>query len=796
MPTVGRRRIDSARLALALRLCEAGLLLEPATQLTDALLAGALAARLLGVQGTPAALAEALRGRWGALERLVRGVERTCGLPVLPHPLPAEHPALRPTAAEDDPLESLLALHDPFGVLGQQLRAQRLARTGLLGEVELRPSEARRDEGAYYTDDRLARRLTALALEVAGEEGPAPSVLDPACGAGTFLAAAFDLLLARLEAQVAADPLSGLDPVAHAVAALHGVELDATALLCARLSLCVRALLAEKRRGSRGQLALFGGAVAFGPLVRDRLRLGDSLAQPPGETLPGTERLRRRLMARETPGRLPESTPTEGCAAPPVAWDADFPLRFCDGEGALLPGGGFDVVVTNPPFVPVDRIPEGQRKQLRKALTTFQRRYDLAIGFVERAATLLSAGGVATLLLPRSFVTEKNGEAARRLLLERFQLVRLEELGRVKFDGAQLPCVALTFVNRRPTELTSLELLAEGRRRPVEVRQQLFTRLPNAMIRSELADPSAQECVALAECSVPLGKYFCAAWGARGTPVTAFHLDAPTGPLCRPMLKGDDVSPFRLRRSSRWLLYDVERLYRPSRPEFFESHKLLVRKVSGKAGLVCAVDEQGLYTDDSVSCVVRKADLSAMPMTARRRSGIKLSPRHLEPSRAYGLHLVAALLQTPLVQRYYRLQLGGGINVFPAQVESLPLPPLERLSMAEASALEAMGRAAASGAALDLREADRLARVLYGLPPAELPVDGPVEIPAARPAADVEDVRVTASAATSAEVLPPPDWLEELVSLDPDREARPRRRWTFALEEPLPSSTRTEGEES
>jgi hypothetical protein len=441
----------------------------------------------------------------------------------------------------------------------------------------------------------------------------------------------------------------------------------------------------------------------------DRLRLGDALAERPADVTPGTERLRRRLLARDEPGHLVASEPR------PLRWDADFPLRFADDEGAFPGPGGFDLVLTNPPFVPIDRIPAPQRESLRAALDTYQRRYDLFIGFVERAATLLAPGGRATLLIPGTFLTENNAEAARELVVERMKVERLDELGPVPFAGAKVACVALTFSNRRPTEACEVEVLRAGMRKTVSVPQLAFRRAPRKTMRLELTDPAAAECVRLAESSIPLGRYLCASWGARGTPVGEFHLDEKRGEHCVPMVKGENVAPFVVKPAGKWLDYDVDRLYRPSRREFFTSEKLLVRKVTGRAGLVAAVDATGLYTDDSLACVVRKADLVHVPVAARKKHGISIAPNQIEPSRAYDLHLVCALLQSPLVQTYYRVQLGGGLNVFPELIEALPLPRPASLGTPEAHALARIGRACAAGAPFPADEADRLARRLFGL---------------------------------------------------------------------------------
>lgn len=703
------RALDTLRLSLVESLRLAGVPLSEAVSTADAWLLAGLAAEELGLGGAMGALASAVGRAFAPVGRLVRDVGRVTGLAIA---LPVDVGGLsheKPQAGL--PFTAFSRFHgleDPFGALAQALRGRHVV-AGDGQALSMESSAARRDEGGYYTSYKLARRLAERALEGFDE---VPAVIDPACGAGTFLAAAFDVLFESLVERRRKDPSRPVEPVSWAVAALHGVEVDATALLAARLSLAVRAVKAEAASGGAGQLALFGQAQTYGPLIVDRLRLGDALLAAPSDTTPGTVRLARRLLARDEPGRLGSDA-----SAPPVRWDADFPLRFADAEGSFRAGGGFDLVITNPPFVPIDRIPKERREALMKALSTAQRRFDLFIGFVERAVTLLAAGGRATLLIPRTFLTESNAEKARALLLDRMTIERLEELGPVAFDGARVECVAVTFTNRRPTDGSWVELVRRGERKPVLVHQTVFRRFPRSMLRLELADARAAECVLLAERSVPLGRYFCASWGARGTPVKEFHLDAPTHPLAMPMIKGDDVSPFRVRDSSRWLLYDLDRLYRPSRREFFENEKLVVRKVSGAAGLVAAVDAGRHYTDDSLACVVRKADLLSVPVAERRRHGLKIAPHQIEPSRAYDLHLVAALLQTAVVQTYYRVQLGGGLNVFPGLIEALPLPKPEMLALPEAARLADLARAAARGHPFPETEADGLARLLYGLDP-------------------------------------------------------------------------------
>jgi hypothetical protein len=706
MPSTARSgpaSVARSRLLLIVDLLERGIAPALAQSTVDRWLLVGLAAELLGLGGAGGALGSAEASDFGPLLHLTEMVEQKTGLPAGVEPeVSAQLTCGRQAPLPFPAFSSFRKSRDPLGVLGQHLRA-----TSALeheGDWGLRASDARRDTGGYYTPYALARSLADQAL--AGFE-EVPSVIDPSCGAGTFLSASFDALHSALDARRRRAPADGIEPVAWTVAALHGVEIDPIALLATRLSIATRAILAERLDERFGQMALFGQSVTYGPLIIDRIRLGDSLSSAPTATLGGTERLYRRLQARDTPGRSPQPRTVE-----PIVWDAAFPQRFSNEEGTYR-SGGFGLVITNPPFVPVDRIPETQRRALMASLSTAQRRFDLFIGFVERALTLLEPGGRATLLIPRTFLSEANAELCRQLLLSTATIERIEDLGAVAFDEAKVPCVAITFVARKPNEESSIEIVQGGR--TAQVPQRAFRLTQRQMWRIELAEPQAAECLRISEQSVPLGRYFCAAWGARGSPVSDFHLDAPGHPLARPMLKADDVQPLRINPTTRWLLYDTERLYRPARREFFESEKLLVRKVTGARGLVCAVDAEKNYTDDSLACVVRKADLASIPKHERARHKIEIAPGEVEPSRAYDLHLVAALLQTPLIQRYYRVMLGGGLNVFPELIEALPLPPPDRMAWPEAKALAAMARAGAHGAPIDVSKADEQARKLYGL---------------------------------------------------------------------------------
>lgn len=137
------------------------------------------------------------------------------------------------------------------------------------------------------------------------------------------------------------------------------------------------------------------------------------------------------------------------------------PFGFTSHFGDVAQRGGFDVVVGNPPWVRLHRIPPGERTELRGryesmrnaawragaaasgALTGFGMQADLAALFTERAASLVRPGGVVAMLLPSKLFRSLAGGGLRSLLLRSTRLLAAEDhaSGRALFEAAVYPAV-------------------------------------------------------------------------------------------------------------------------------------------------------------------------------------------------------------------------------------------------------------------------------------------------------------------------------------------------------------------
>jgi hypothetical protein len=148
---------------------------------------------------------------------------------------------------------------------------------------------------------------------------------------------------------------------------------------------------------------------------------------------------RRRLAALRSGGALPFS----------------FPAHFAD----VAARGGFDLVIGNPPWVRLHRIPTALRDDLERRYRTFRHaawlpgaeatgagrgfaaQVDLAALFGERALQLVREGGTVALLLPAKLWRSLAGGGLRRLTLELAVPRTLEDWSesRSAFDAVVYP---------------------------------------------------------------------------------------------------------------------------------------------------------------------------------------------------------------------------------------------------------------------------------------------------------------------------------------------------------------------
>ncbi|MCF7993535.1 MAG: Eco57I restriction-modification methylase domain-containing protein [Chromatiaceae bacterium] len=237
-------------------------------------------------------------------------------------------------------------------------------------------------------------------------------ILDPACGSGAFLVAAFDFLLAeyeRVNAEIAALTGSpqqlGLFDLTRQILQqnLFGVDLNPESVEITKLSLWLKTAQRDKPLNN----------------LDANIRCGNSLVEPLGEDAPE--------VLREAFAQLPEDSRA-------FDWQAAFPEVFAR--------GGFDVVIGNPPYVRQEAL--GPLKlYLAQCYASYSGVADLYVYFYERGLNLLAPNGKLSYIVTNKWMRAGYGEPLRRLFSEQARLEEILDFGHAPIfeDADTFPCI-------------------------------------------------------------------------------------------------------------------------------------------------------------------------------------------------------------------------------------------------------------------------------------------------------------------------------------------------------------------
>jgi hypothetical protein len=188
----------------------------------------------------------------------------------------------------------------------------------------------------------------------------------------------------------------------------------------------------------------------------NRRSVGDCLSQARATDLFGTPRgvdrdLRQRIQELRSRGRTLSSARRQVSRTGEVPW-FHYQSHFAD----VFAGGGFDLVVGNPPWLRAEKIPRSVRSRLsgryrwwRTPGGIYGNKSDLSVAFLERSFELAARGGVVAMLVPAKIATAGYASATRHAMASTTTMNAVVDLTRVagaEFDATVYP-MALVATN-------------------------------------------------------------------------------------------------------------------------------------------------------------------------------------------------------------------------------------------------------------------------------------------------------------------------------------------------------------
>jgi hypothetical protein len=511
----------------------------------------------------------------------------------------------------ESPYEFSVLPADILGQVYEQFLGKVIRLTpGHRAVVEDKP-EVKKAGGVYYTPtyivdyivrNTVGQRLEGkTAFEAAARtstwkpaKGRRPlSVLDPACGSGSFLIGAYQFLLDWYRDWFIADGparhkhrvyqtrqgqwrLTTAERKRILLDHIYGVDIDPQAVEVTKLSLLLKVLEAENKESLELQRRMFHERAL--PDLAANIKCGNSLIGP--DFYRGQQ-----MDLFDDDARLRINV---------FDWDAEF--------AQIMPSGGFDAVIGNPPYGFHQIHQEHAKSYFRTHYVASHGSFEHYFLFYERALTLLRKNGLHGFIVPVTWLTIPSAKSLRRFILDSYRVCRIAWLPKLVFPNAQVNTL-ITVIEADTPSQTRVEIhTAPGfQEKPAEQRtynQRTFSK--NDYYISIFERPEETRLIKkLESCGKPLSDFArpCSGYnpyevgkGTRpgGGPQTEetvltkpYHADRRHDDSWKPEIVGRDLDRYHVRVSGkRWIQYGPW-LAAARDPENFLGERILVQEIVG-----------------------------------------------------------------------------------------------------------------------------------------------------------------------------------------------------------------------
>ncbi|MGD0523441.1 MAG: N-6 DNA methylase, partial [Candidatus Microgenomates bacterium] len=262
---------------------------------------------------------------------------------------------------------------DVLGTVYENYLSHRLLKSRK-GTTVSKDAGKRKEQGIYYTPSYIVDYIVKNALRPildkckTIEDIKKIKVLDPACGSGSFLIKAFEVIFEKYKEFGFRGP-EDLLKIQILQENIYGVDLDQQAVEITRLNLLINALTKREKL----------------PFL-DNIKNGNSLVS-------GTDE------------ELQEYFGKDFRDSKPFSWQEQFSEVFKQ--------GGFDVVIGNPPYVGSlelsSTLSEKEKDFFKDKFKSAVGNFDLYVLFLEKSVSLLRDDGNLSFIVPNKFLVNNYG---------------------------------------------------------------------------------------------------------------------------------------------------------------------------------------------------------------------------------------------------------------------------------------------------------------------------------------------------------------------------------------------------
>jgi adenine-specific DNA-methyltransferase len=517
------------------------------------------------------------------------------------------------------PIEILGNIYEQF--LGKTIRLT----SSHQAKVEEK-EEVRKAGGVYYTPQYI---VDYIVQNTVGEKikdidlytHPRLTILDPACGSGSFLVGAYSFLLERyLESytdkkrlekclkngllyQVSENSYRLSITVKQSILLNHifGVDIDHQAVEVTKLSLLLK-LMEDENTESADRLFKHSD-IKLLPDLSENIKCGNSLIKSDyyknkNFDLFGKEELRK---------------------VNAFDWEQEF--------SEIFKKSGFDCVIGNPPYVYRNVLDKTYRDYLINNYKCAEGNFEYYKFFLEKSNSLLVKNGMVGMIVSASFLVQNSFKKLRQLLVSNYTIEKLCPLGPNVFDNATVDTTIIITKNIKVPKSHKIYI-----QNPSEPKNLIKTKASLIPQKRFIENDSFVFDYLLSESgALFLDKLF------KNFPKIETGYDFGVGintgyiksELCsekkidsryHPMVPGTGISRYGQVTTKGWIMYDSEfvkkkgKLGRTLPAEYLlKSEKILIvrtRNLSLKKRIIATIDKKANYNLNRLSNIVAKPNYS------------------------------------------------------------------------------------------------------------------------------------------------------------------------------------------
>ena len=447
---------------------------------------------------------------------------------------------------------------DVLGNIYENYLGYRLAQSKK-GVTSNKDAKKRKEQGIYYTPTYIVDYIVSNSIKPVVDkcrsidELKQIKVLDPACGSGSFLIRALDVIAHKYTELGCKDNES--TRIQILLDNIYGVDLDEEAVEIARLNLLVNSL------GQRMKL----------PGLEKNIKNGNSL-------ISGTDDELKNAFGKNFRDKKPFN------------WQDEFPEVF------NRKNPGFDVIIGNPPYLSIERGLLEDIGYLKSKFTTIEKIYDTFGLFLEQSLNFTRTNGHFGFIIPSIFLTNDSFSKLRKKILNESLIKNLNQYQDGVFEGVVVPTCVIVCEKNLPGADYNINANVYKKNDLVKSLTLSASTFNNDKLHKfnvSADDESLKFIEKISKNSEPLSSILKIQEAIKTGDDKKYLKNTPfDNPNNHVLLKGSDIDRYAI-TSEHYINYDRALLKRPGKVEVFESEKLYIRRISNK--IIAAFDDRGRY---------------------------------------------------------------------------------------------------------------------------------------------------------------------------------------------------------